>query len=88
MKCPFCYTVYDSITVICPKCKVRMRPRFASKETNGKSDTELLLKCIFEGVGLAATEGKRVSYVFDVEQGAAVKVTIEPADSGEDSRDG
>jgi hypothetical protein len=29
------------------------------------SDTEIILKAIFEGVELAAVQGKRVTYVFD-----------------------
>jgi hypothetical protein len=45
------------------------------------SDTEVILKAIFEGVGLAASENKRVTYVFDctTEKGPKqIAVTIGP----------
>jgi hypothetical protein len=51
------------------------------------SDTEIILKAIFEGVELAAVQGKRVTYVFDcgTDQGPKqIAFTIGPYVEGEE----
>lgn len=51
------------------------------KKIMERSDTEIILQAIFEGFGLAANEGKAVTYVFscDSERGPTeVEITIKP----------